>query len=66
MSVLSLLLLLLAAAVLHGGLRARMYAAQDLALANFSLFGPLWPAGSPLATRLELVFRPSYLAQPRA
>lgn len=39
MSVLSLLLLLLAAAVLLGGLRAQMYAAQALVLANFALFG---------------------------
>jgi len=66
MSVLSLLLLLLAAAVLFGGLRARMYAAQALVLANFALFGAWWLAGAPVATWLELGFRPSYLAQPGA
>ncbi len=66
MSVLSLLLLLLAAAVLLGGLRARMYAAQALVLANFALFGAWWLAGAPVATWLELGFRPSYLAQPGA
>ena len=66
MSVLSLLLLLLAAAVLVGGPRARMYAAQALVLANFALFGAWWLAGAPVATWLELGFRPSYLAQPGA
>ena len=35
-------------------------------LANFALFGAWWLAGAPVATWLELGFRPSYLAQPGA
>ena len=64
MSGLSFLLLLLAATVLVSGLRAHMYAAQALVLANFALFAAWWLAGMPVATWLELGFRPGYLTEP--
>ena len=64
MSGLSFLLLLLAATVLVGGLRAHMYAAQALVLANFALFAAWWLVGMPVATWLELGFRPEYLTEP--
>ena len=64
MSGLSFLLLLLAAAVLISGLRAYMYAAQALVLANFALFATWWLAGTPVTTWLELGFRPVYLTEP--
>tara|TARA_Y100001949_G_C15986012_1_gene330606 strand:- start:1425 stop:2297 length:873 start_codon:yes stop_codon:yes gene_type:complete len=64
MSGLSFLLLLLAAAVLISGLRAYMYAAQALVLANFALFATWWLAGTPVTTWLELGFRPGYLTEP--
>ncbi len=64
MSGLSILLLLLAAAVLISGLRAYMYAAQALVLANFALFATWWLAGTPVTTWLELGFRPGYLTEP--
>ena len=64
MSGLSFLLLLLAATVLGGGLRARMYAAQALVLANFALFAVWWLVGMPDDTWRELGFRPSYLTEP--
>ena len=52
MSGLSFLLLLLTAAVLISGLRAYMYAAQALVLANFTLFAVWGLAGTPLSTWL--------------
>lgn len=58
------MLLLLAAAVLISGLRAYMYAAQALVLANFALFATWWLAGTPVTTWLELGFRPGYLTEP--
>ena len=61
---LSFLLLLLAAAVLVSGLRAHMYAAQALVLANFTLFAVWWLVGMPLTTWLDLGFRPGYLTDP--
>ena len=64
MSGLSFLLLLLAAAVLVSGLRAHMYAAQALVLANFTLFAVWWLVGMPLTTWLDLGFRPGYLTDP--
>ena len=64
MSGLSFLLLLLAAAVLVSGLRAHMYAAQALVLANFTLFAVWWLVGMPLTTWLDLGFRPGYLTAP--
>ena len=64
MSGLSFLLLLLAATVLVSGLRAHMYAAQALVLANFALFAVWWLVGMPDDTWRELGFRPSYLTEP--